>query len=193
MQGDHRDHSALDGLFEDLEQQAAGLHLSDRDAEVADRARGEYAAVTLADRVHASLGRRIRLRLYGGVLVEGRADRAGVDWVHLVGEAGVLGGAEEWMVRLAALESAGGMSSRALPESARPVTARLGFGSAARGWAEHPGEVGVHLVGGGRRAVRISRVGADFLEVVDDGGVASVGDHDSVLLPFATVAALRRG
>ena len=43
-------------LFEDLEHQAEGLALTDRDAEVAELARSEYAEIDLAARVHASVG-----------------------------------------------------------------------------------------------------------------------------------------
>ena len=45
-------------VFDDLEQQAEGLHLVERDAEVADLTVAEYSRVSLAARLHASLGRR---------------------------------------------------------------------------------------------------------------------------------------
>ena len=48
-------------LFDDLEQQADGIALAERDALVAEQSRAEYAAVTLADRLHASVGTRLLL------------------------------------------------------------------------------------------------------------------------------------
>ena len=59
-------------VFDDLEQQAAGLHLVERDAEVADLTVAEYSRVSLGARLHASLGDELRLRLVGGHVVSGR-------------------------------------------------------------------------------------------------------------------------
>lgn len=184
----------LQALFEDLEQQAAGLHLADRDAEIADRARGEYAAVTFADRVHASVGRRVRLRLSGTTVVEGRLDAAGTDWCAVVGGEG--GGRSEWVVRLAAVERAVGMSARAVPEPVRPVVARLGFGSAIRRVVDEAADVVLHCTDGSQERVRVLRVGADFLETTATGaGREALAEvpGTGALLAFAGVAALRRG
>src|SRR4051794_10210086 len=52
-------------LFDDLEQQAEGLALIGRDAEVAELSRAEYAQVDLADRLHASEGRSVRFGVNG--------------------------------------------------------------------------------------------------------------------------------
>ena len=53
-------------VFDDLEQQAEGLHLVERDAEVADLTMAEYSRISLGARLHASLGRDLRVRLVGG-------------------------------------------------------------------------------------------------------------------------------
>jgi hypothetical protein len=175
----------LGSLFEDLEQQAAGMHLAARDAELADRARGEYAAVTFADRVHASVGLRVVLSLRGGDLVEGALTQAGVDWCTL------LGGGGPWLVRLDAVSGASGMSARAVPEAARSALARLGFGAALHRLAEESAEeVLLHLGGGPALRVRVLRIGADFVEVQRTEGPAAA---DPLLVPFAGVQAARPG
>lgn len=162
-QGDPED---LTSLFEDLEQQAAGLELAERDAELADRVRGEYAAVTLADRVHASLGRRVTLVLVGGEIVEGVVLDAGRDWLV----AGRRPDAGAWLVPLVAVALAHGLSDRSLPEAARPVTARLGFGAALHRWAEEPADLRLHLDSGRLGVAAVLRIGADFVEVDPGGG-----------------------
>ena len=190
MAGDD-EHGAFAELFEDLEQQASGLHLADRDAEVADRARGEYATVTLADRVHASLGRSVRLVLGGGLVVQGDLTQAGTDWCLLADTATHLGSARESVVRLGAVVSLSGPSVRAVPQSARPAVAGLGFAAAARRLAGRLTEVEVCSVAGTRQSARVVRVGADFLEVTDLGEGPAEAAGATLLVPFVAVAALR--
>ena len=62
-------------LFDDLEQQAEGLALAERDALVAEQSRSEYAAVALADRLHASVGTRLLLDVGGFGALDGRLVR----------------------------------------------------------------------------------------------------------------------
>ena len=62
-------------LFEDLEQQAEGLHLADRDLELVDRGRAEYAHVELTARVQASLDEHVRLSVAGVGVLKGRPHR----------------------------------------------------------------------------------------------------------------------
>ena len=71
-------------LFDDLEQQAAGLELERRDAEVEDRVRDEYAEVDLAV-APARLGgvRGGRSGCSGSDEVRGTLVRVGVDWCLL--------------------------------------------------------------------------------------------------------------
>lgn len=174
----------LDDVFEDLEQQAAGLGLAERDAELADRARGEYAAVTMADRVHASLGRQVRLALLGGEKVDGELVDAGVDWCAVTSAQG-----RAWLVRLAAVAQATGLSSRSLPAAARPVAARLGFGSALHRFAEDDPELLLHLATGPSQRVRLVRVGADFVEVEP----ADEGRGTAVLVATGSIRAVSGG
>ena len=89
-------------VFEDLEQQAEGLQLIERDAEVADLTVAEYSRVSLAARLHASLGLDLRVRLVGGHMIVGRLSRMGDGWLLLVDRAA------EWIVRSAGMLSVAG-------------------------------------------------------------------------------------
>jgi hypothetical protein len=167
-------------LFEDLEQQADGLSRAERDAEVAELAVAEYAAVPLAARVHASVGEQVELTLAGGEVIRGRLVRAGADWCLVAGERS----SHECLVRLAAVLGARGLSWRAVSEPSRRVGARLGLGSVLRSLAEERHPVLVVSVEGHRRHGDVSRVGADFFELLTDTG--------PWVLPFAGIAALHR-
>src|SRR3954454_8398380 len=101
-------------LFDDLEQQAEGLALIGRDAEVAELSRAEYAQVDLADRLHASEERSVRFGVNGFGLIEARLARVGEGWCLLAD------GPTEWVVRTAAVRC-----GRALaPLGARSLPAR---------------------------------------------------------------------
>lgn len=176
----------LGRIFEDLEQQAAGLELAERDAELLDRAQGEYAGVTLAGRVHASVGRQVEVTLTGGLVVEGTLTAAGTGWCTITpAEPAVT-----WLVPTAAVALLRGASARSVAEPARPVTARLGFGSALRGLVADASEVVVHTVSEVPLRLRVLRVGADFAEVID---VGATDVRRSLVLPFAAVRAVRVG
>lgn len=178
--GDER----LFDLFEDLEQQAQGLQLADRDVEVADRARAEYAReVDLASRVHASLGRQVTLTVLGVGAVQGTLASAGRDWCLLDG-----GGSGEWVVRLPAVLVARGLSERALAERARPVAGRLHLSSSLRRLADARRTAVVATLDGTRTRGRIARVGTDFFELVM---ADRSGRPDVVLISTAHVAAVR--
>ncbi len=177
------DEQPLEDLFEDLEQQAAGMQLAERDVELADRARGEYAGVRLVDRLHASLGRRVSVGLTGGLTVEGTMADAGEEWFLL--EEGSRPG--RWLVPVPAVVSVAGLSSRAVPAALRPARARLGLGAALHRLGEEAGHLVVHLVTG-PVPVRPVRIGADFVEALQ---VGAAGPADSLLIRFAAVVAFR--
>ena len=171
-------------LFDDLEQQAEGLALAGRDAEVAELSRAEYARVDLAARLHASVGRSVRLAVTGLGLVQGRLAGVGDGWCLLSN------GPAEWLVRTPAIRSARGLSPQSRPPLARPVTARLGLPSALRGVAEAGSGVVVHHLDGTCRRGRLARVGADFVELIEgDETVAAVGEVEVV--PLDSLAAVR--
>src|SRR4051794_27346679 len=104
----------VDRMLVDLEQQAEGLALAERDAVVAEQRPGEYAAVDLAGRLHASVGSLLRLEVLGVGLVEGRLSRVGDGWVLLATPG------QERVVRLAAVVAAHGLSAGGVANAARP-------------------------------------------------------------------------
>ncbi len=179
MHGDDRFESPFDDLFDDLEQQAEGLALGERDAEVAEQRRAEYAEVELASRLFGSVGTRLVLGVSGLGTVTGVLRRAGDGWCLLTAES------SQWVVRLSALTSVRGLAERGVAPPARPVTSRLGTGSALRRLAQTRAETVVHRVDGSLVRGPLGRVGADFVEVWGDGYVEVV--------PLAVVAAVRSG
>lgn len=170
-------------LFDDLEQEAEGLALSARDAEVAELSRAQYAEVDLGARLHAALGRSVEFELVGAGPVAGRLSRVGRGWA-LVDPAGMTG--QEWVVNLSALVTVRGLSGRATVEAARGIGTRVGIGSALRRIAEARDPVVLAAVDGSVRRGRLAKVGADFIELVDDAG-------DPQLLPFSGLAVIRPG
>jgi hypothetical protein len=171
----------LADLFEDLEQQAQGLALGERDAEVAEQRPAEYAQVDLAARLVASAGARVRLKLAGAGRLDGVLRRVGDGWC-LVDD-----GVQDWVVRVRAVSAWRGLADRGVAVAARPLTYRLGMGSALRGVADLRLDVVVHLVDGTLLSGAIGRVGADFVEVRVEA--ESGGYVESV--PFGALSAVR--
>ena len=170
-----------EGLFaflDDLEGRAEALYDAERETDLADRSRTEYAAVTLSGRLMASVGEEVVLDVQGAGPVVGAVQRVGPDWclVH--------GSAQDWVVRLAAVVSVSGASARAIPEVAWSPVARLGLGSALRRLADAGERCVVHGTDGSARDVVVSRVGADFLEV-------TTGEGRTLLLARDAVAAVQ--
>jgi hypothetical protein len=112
--------------------------------------------------------------------------RAGDGWC-LLDVAGV-----DWVVVTAAVRAVRGLLDAGRAPEVRPLTARLGLGSALRGLAEDRAEVALHRQDGSATRGRLGRVGRDFVEVLvggDSGGEAGRGHLE--VLPFGTLAALR--
>lgn len=146
-------------VLDDLEQQAQGAFGVERDLEVAERAAAEYAAVTLAARLMASVGRDVALSVQGVGTVAGTLRRVADGWCLVRGATG------EWIVRTAGIAHARGLSGRAVPEAAWPAAARLGLGSALRGVAAGGGDCRMLLRDGTAYQVGLLRIGGDFAEV----------------------------
>lgn len=173
----------LFAFLDDLEGQADAAFAAERSAEVAERARAEYAVVTLASRLHASIDRELSLDVTGTGRVAGRLERVGAGWCLLAGTGQASG--VDWIVRLAAVSAVSGASERSVPEAALSPLARLGLGSALRRLAEEVERCVVHGLDGSQREATIKRVGADFVEV-------GVGDGRVMLLAFSGLAAVQR-
>jgi hypothetical protein len=168
----------LFAFLDDLEQQAEALYDDERAGELADRSRAEYAAVTLASRLMASLDASLTLDLLGTGPVSGLLRRVGPDWCLLHGAA------QDWVVRLAAVLAVDGGSPRSVPEVAWSPVSRLGLGSALRRVADSGQPCRVHATDGTVRDGVLTRVGADFVE-------ATTGEGRTMLLALASVAAVQ--
>ncbi len=168
----------LFAFLDDLEGQAEALYDADREGELADRSRAEYAVITLASRLQASLGSEVVLDVLGVGQVAGVLQRVGADWCLTHGAA------QDWVVRLAAVVGVDGASSRSVPEVAWSPVARLGLGSALRRLADTGERCVVHGIDRSTRDVVISRVGRDFIE-------ATQGEGRTVLLALPTIAAVQ--
>lgn len=168
-------------VFDDLEQQAAGLHLAERDAEVADLSLAEYSHITLRARLHASLERELRVRLVGGHVLSGRLARVGEDWLLLVGPSA------EWIVRHEGVVTLAGLSSRADSEETWSVMDRLTLRAVLRRLSAESEPCLVHFVDDHRVEGRVGRVGSDFFELYVGVGP----DRAAQLVPVASVAALQ--
>jgi hypothetical protein len=149
----------LFAYLDDLEAQAESLYDAERAEELADRSRSEYAAVTLAARLMASVEREVALEVEGAGTVEGTLARVGTGWCL------VTGAGQDWVVRLGAVTEVRGASDRAQPEVAWSPVARLGLGAALRRLADEAEPCLLHLVDGRRVEGVVRRVGADFVEV----------------------------
>ena len=167
-------------LLDDLEGQAATLFAAEREAELADRSRAEYATVTLEARLMASEGRHVSLDVAGAGRVSGELRRVGLGWC-LVRDAG-----RDWLVPTAAVESVTGLSERAVPEVAWSPLARLGLGSALRRLADESLPCVLVTRSGARHEVVVVRVGRDFVEGITDGD-----RPQRVVLPLAAIGVVQ--
>jgi hypothetical protein len=168
-------------VFDDLEQQAAGLQLVERDAEVADLTVAEYCRVSLGARLHASVGQELRLRLVGGHLVSGRLARVGEDWLLLVDRAA------EWIVRHRGIATLGGLSARAHSEETWSVVDRLSLRAVLRRLSSVSEPCLVHFLDDHRVEGRVGRVGLDFFELY----VGTGPDRSLQVVPVSSVSALQ--
>lgn len=180
-----------DALFGDLEAQAAALAQAERAAEVDERVRGEVGALSLVDRARAAVGDSLRLRAAGGLMITGRLDRVGPDWL-LLDE----GDGREVVVASAPLLTVRGLGRySAVPGSGGIIASRLGLRHVLRGVARDRSAVRVHLVDGTVVDATIDRVGADFIEVATHAaGEPRRRQHvqDVELVPLTAIAAVRR-
>ena len=170
-------------LFDDLEQQAEGLALLARDAEVSERARDHYTEIDLASRLHASVGAEVELVVPGAGSLTGRLLRVGTAWC-LIEPVAARG--QEVIVNLDGLLSARRLAVGAAPAPVRGVVTRLGIASALRSVATEPHPVVVVRVDGEVRRGRIGRGGSDFVELVGEAGTPEA-------IPMGAVSVVRRG
>lgn len=171
---------ALFDVLDELEGRAEALYAAERDAELADRSRAEYATVTLEARLMASAGRGVALDVAGAGRVAGELRRVGTGWCLVAGDG------RDWLIPTGAVEAATGLSDRAVPEVAWSAVARLRLGSALRRLADEGVPCVVLTRSGTRHDGVLLRVGRDFVELEADEEQRRV-----VVVPLAAVAAVQ--
>jgi hypothetical protein len=180
-----------EGLFADLEAQAAALAAVELDQEVAERTRIGAGELTLADRLRPTVGHPLRIRSASGVVCTGRLTRIGTEWLLLEGDSG-----REAIVVVEHIATASGVGRLTAPaRSADAVTSRLGLGHALRGLARDRSAISVNLIDGSELHGTIDRVSAGFIEFAQH----SPGEarrrrevQDVLLVAWKAMVALRR-
>lgn len=166
-------------FLDDLEGQAEALYADEREAELVDRSRAEYAGVTLTGRLMASVGDLVEVDVRAVGPVRGSLRRVARSWCLVSGHG------QEWFLPRLAIVAVAGASTRAVPEIAWSPLTRLGIGSAMRRIADAQDRCLVHTLDGARHDVILRRVGADFVEAVTD-------QQETVLVALDSVAAIQR-
>ncbi len=187
-----------DDLFTDLEAQFDALQAAELAGEVADRTRRERARIRLVDRLRATRGATVMIRVDGGLALSGRVERVGPDWLLLSDSAreGAREGAGEIVLPATALLWIAGLSTRADdPAVDGVVAARLDLSYLLRGIARDRSVVTLTLTDGGQLSGTIDRVGSDHLDIADhDPGEPRRPSSVRAIrtIPFAGLAAVRR-
>jgi hypothetical protein len=144
-------------LFADLEAEAAALDRLALEADVADRIRAEWSALSVGDRLGAHGGRTITCHLCDGQAVTGTVSEIGSDWVLLDGGQG-----RGVLLPLHAVDAVDGLGPAGLPPSVRsPVALTVALRALARDRAP----VALALRGGRTLTGTVNRVGADHLDL----------------------------
>ena len=173
-------------LFADLEGQWEAEARRDLDQEVADRTRRERATVGLYERLAASVGDPVGLRLVAGPPLTGVVADVGDGWLLLGGDLG-----RAALVPLAAVTAVTGVGARA-SESA--LGRRFGLGYALRGLSRDRAVVALTDVAGAVATGTIDAVGSDCFDLSEHAPEEprrSANVTGRLLVPFSAVACLR--
>lgn len=146
-------------LFDDLEAQLAQQSRADLEAEVSERVRSERSQVALAERLSASTGQGLQLRLRGDVRLSGTCVDVAPQWLVMQdGRAAVL-------VPMGAVVAVDHLGGRVGQEPGVALR-RLGLGHALRALARDRAAVSVWSDAGVLTGT-IDRVGADYLDLAE--------------------------
>ncbi len=178
-----------DALFNDLETQLADYQRQDLDAEIAERALADAAAVLVSDRLRGSVGLGIRIHLASGAVFDGELSHAGSEALVLDQPR------HQLLVPYAAVLTYHGLSRMALAEPS-VVRQRLGLASALRGLAAGRERIDVLLAGGPEAALPgfIDRVGRDYFDLAEAacaGGRHPAGGRKLATIPFTSLIGVR--
>ncbi|WP_137122623.1 hypothetical protein [Segeticoccus rhizosphaerae] len=170
-------------LFADLEGQLESEAARGFELEIADRIRRERAEVALGERLAASAGRRLQLRIRGAGDVAGDLADVGRDWLLLET------GRRSAVVPFGALLAVSGCEERSeqLPNVAR----RFGLGYALRVLSRDRAVVRLLDVDGRSVAGTPDRVGSDHLDLAQhpaDVPRRRGNVTDRLVVPFSAIA-----
>ncbi|QAY68863.1 hypothetical protein [Xylanimonas protaetiae] len=149
-----------EALFADLEAQLAAHEQGERDGEVAELTRAEHAAITLADRLRAVVGRPVSLELLDGETVTGTLATVAASWLVLAGRGAV--GPTEHLVPATAVAAVTGLGRQGVPSTSRLDA--LGLGTVLRELQRDRARVVVRTAAG-QAVGRLARVGQDHLDL----------------------------
>jgi hypothetical protein len=179
-----------EALFADLEAQALGWQLAERETEVADRTRGEVAQISMVSRLRHRAGAPIRLQVVGAGAVSGRLNRVGPDWTLVTTP-------DETVVATAAISAVHDLPWESTPtETISQVEARMRLTSVLRAIARDRSTVVICLRDASTLIGTPDRVGADWVDLAaHEPGQAP--RRSTVLsrstVPLAAIATVRRG
>jgi hypothetical protein len=177
-------------LFADLEAQLEAAAAAELEGEVAERTRGEAAALRLVDRARPAEGRPVRLTVTGYGELDGALVDVSAEWL-LVARPGL----GEALVPWPAVTSIFGLGpDSAVPGTEGRVAARLRVTTALRAIARDRSPVTLRLRDGSGLTGTIDRVGADFLDLAEhaaDRPRRADAVQRVCTLPFAALAVVR--
>ena len=156
-----------DTLFADLESRFEAERRAGLAAESAELAEADAATVVLADRLRARAGQPVRLRTRAGHQVDGVLRQARSRFLLVDEESGVRA-----LVPVEAVATASPLGGVATPSG--EVERRTGVGTVLRALARQGARVRLVLATG-EVVGRLVRVGADHVDVVQDGARGAVG------------------
>ena len=174
-------------LFADLEALADATERAAFDADVADRARSERAALSLNDRLRAHLHGVLAFRLADGGRVTGRLTDVGADWVLLEDTGSVL-------LPLGAVTGVEGLT-RAAAGAPGALARRVRLTVVLRRLALDRATVRVTLIDHGTTVGTIDRVGADHLDLAlhpQDEPRRAPAVRGVLVLPLTAVVQVRQ-
>lgn len=174
-----------EALFDDLEAQWSARQAEQLEAEVADAFEVELARMQFADRLRASVGSHVQLRILGEEQVRIEVGRVGLDWL-----SGRSGG-RSLLIPLSAVLSGDGLPHRAQPETS-PFRRRLGIAGPLRALARSRARVSVQGLAGPLGRGLIVQVSADHFDLaLGDAQGLGTGRGQRRSIPMAGLVSVR--